>query len=83
MNKKEKQFVEEMQSARGIDFARLGMKVEVSGEIGTIAGMNCRGNLDVVFANQIKMGAHKHNCHPTWDITYYDANGEVIAAYPA
>lgn len=81
MTKKEKQFIEDMQRCRGIDFARIGMMVEMGGDIGTIVGMNRSGNLDVVFANQQKYGKHPHNCHPTWDIAYFDADGKVIADY--
>jgi len=74
-------FIDDMKRTRGIDFARLGMMVEVSGELGTIVGMNSSCNLDVVFANQLKRGKGKHNCHPTWDIAYFDKEGNVIADY--
>lgn len=80
MNKNE-QFVADMIRCRGIDFARIGMQVEVDGDIGTIHGMNSSGNLDVVFANQVKYGKHPHNCHPTWETRYFDADGKVIADY--
>ena len=81
MTKTEKKFVEDMTRCRGMDWVRLGMMVEVSGDIGTIKGTNSSANLDVVFANQQKMGKHKHNCHPTWDIRYFDEAGKVIADY--
>lgn len=81
MTKKEKEFVENMVNRRGIPFAKIGMMVEVSGEIGTIKGMNSSCNLDVVFANILKMGKHKHNCHPTWNIKYFDEKGDVIMDY--
>lgn len=70
-----------MKRCRGIDFARIGMQVEVAGDIGTIVGMNSSANLDVKFANQVKYGKHAHNCHPTWEARYFDAEGKVIADY--
>ncbi|KMJ46663.1 hypothetical protein AB204_02225 [Xenorhabdus khoisanae] len=82
MTKNEKQFVEDMIRQRGIDFVRIGMMVEVYGDIGTITGMNSSANLDVVFANQQKYGKHSHNCHPTANIKYFDNQGKVIASYP-
>ena len=81
MTKKEKQFIADMKRCRDIDFAELGQMVVVMGETGTIKGMNSSGNLDVVFANQLKMGCGKQNCHPTWDIKYFDKTGEVVAEY--
>ncbi|UPY96239.1 hypothetical protein [Pectobacterium sp. 21LCBS03] len=81
MTKKEKQFIDDMIRCRGIDFARIGMMVEVYGDIGTITGMNGSANLDVVFTNQLKYGKHAHNCHPTDRVKYFDADGKVIADY--
>lgn len=78
---KAEQFVADMKRCRGIDFARIGMQVEVAGDIGTIVGMNSSANLDVKFANQVKYGKHDHNCHPTWETRYFDADGKVIADY--
>lgn len=81
MVNKAKQFEESMARTRGITFAKLGMMVEVQGDIGTIAGVNGSANLDVVFANQLKYGKHKHNCHPMYQIKYFDNNGKVVADY--
>lgn len=81
MNKKEKQFVGDMKRRRGIDFAKIGMMVEVDGHIGTIVGMNSSCNLDVIFANQQRFGKSKSNCHPTWKTRYFDKDGNVIADY--
>lgn len=80
---KQQQFIDSMTRCRGIDFARIGMMVEVYGDLGTIVGMNGSANLDVVFANQLKYGKHKHNCHPTCEVKYFDNNGKVIADYTA
>lgn len=78
---KDEQFVADMVRCRGIDFAKLGMMVEVYGDIGTIVGMNGSANLDVVFTNQLKYGKHKHNCHPTCEVKYFDSDGKLIADY--
>jgi hypothetical protein len=75
------QFIADMKRCRGIDFARIGMQVEVDGNMGTIVGMNSGANLDVVFVNQLKFGKGKRNCHPTWQTCYFDAEGTVIADY--
>ena len=78
---KKQQFIADIKRCRGIDFAQIGQMVEVGGDIGTIKGLNDSGNLDIVFANTLKYGIHKHNCHPTWDIKYYDKYGEVIRSF--
>ena len=78
---KAEQFIADMKRHRGIDFAKIGMQVEVDGDIGTIVGMNDSANLDVTFANQQRYGKHKHNCHPTWETRYFDADGSVLADY--
>lgn len=81
MTKRERQFIADMSRCRGMDWVRLGMMVEVDGEIGTIKGMNDSANLDIVFANQLKMGSGEHNCHPQWDICYFNTDGNIIADY--
>ncbi len=81
MTKKEQQFIDDMKRSRDIDFVRIGMMVEVYGELGTVVGMNSSANLDVVFANQLKHGKRKANCHPTEETRYFDALGKVIADY--
>lgn len=75
------QFIADMKQCRGIDFARIGMQVEVDGDIGTIVGMNTRANLEVRFVNELKFGKGVRNCHPTWQTRYFDAEGKVIADY--
>lgn len=80
---KAEQFQASMIRCRGIEFARLGMMVEVDGDMGTIVGMNDSANLDVLFTNQLKYGKHTHNCHPTWNVKYFDETGTVIAHFDA
>lgn len=78
---KAERFIDDMITGRGIEFARIGMAVEVDGGMGTIEGMNSSANLNVRFTNQLKYGKHLHNCHPTWNVKYYDAEGKVIAHF--
>ncbi|HCL4132384.1 TPA: hypothetical protein N2C61_003491 [Pseudomonas aeruginosa] len=83
MTAKEKRFVEELVRTRGqsLGFVRLGMEVSVSGDRGTVVGLNSSANLDVKFANQRKHGKHAHNCHPTYETQYFDESGKLIASF--
>ena len=74
-------FREEMIRCRGIEFAELGMMVEIDGELGTIKGMNANANLNVLYTNQLNHGSHLHNCHPMWKVKYFDKAGVVIAHF--
>ncbi len=74
-------FMEDMIRCRGIEFARLGMMVEIDGDMGTIEGMNSSANLSVRFTNQLKFSKRLHNCHPTWNVKYFDEAGAVIAHF--
>lgn len=78
VTKKEKKFIDDMTRCRGMDWVRLGMMIEVNGDIGTIIGMNASANLDVVFSNQLKYGKTSYNCHPTWETVYFNENGAII-----
>lgn len=80
-NTKADLFIEEMIRCRGIEFARIGMAVEVDGDMATIVGMNSNANLNVQYTNQLKHGKRVHNCHPTWRTKYFGADGEVIAQF--
>ena len=77
MLSKGKQFVNDMIRCRGMDWVRLGMKVEVCGKMGTIRGMNSSTNLDVVFEGK----RYRSNCHPFWETRYFDKKGNVIKDY--
>ena len=66
-----------MKESRGIEFAHLGMKVEVNGKPGVIVGSNSGLNLDVCFN-----GEHwANNCHPWWRVKYFDNKGDLIKEY--
>lgn len=80
-NTKAQIFIEDMIRSRDIEFARIGMMVEVDGEMGTIVGMNNGANLSVQMSNHLKHGKHAHNWHPTWNVKYFDADGKVIAHF--
>lgn len=71
----EKSF-EKMQKFRNLHFAYSGMRVNVAGMWGTIVG-NWKTNLFVLFDGEIE----PHNCHPFWEIAYYDDEGNVIRSY--
>lgn len=73
-------FISEMKRLRGIDFAYLGQHVQVSGRDGIIAGMH-DANLWVRFESNGSNPSHEGNCHPTWDIAYFDESGVVMADY--
>lgn len=62
--------------SRGIEFARIGMKISVDGQMGIIIGANSSCNLDINFGN-----GHKSNCHPHWKTIYYDDEGTIIKSY--
>ncbi|MGQ5528592.1 hypothetical protein [Bacillus sp. CGMCC 1.60114] len=61
---------------RKIEFAYLGMRVEIIGKVGTIVG-NWKTNLYVVFDGD----SNKYNVHPHWEIAYFDENGRVVKEY--
>ena len=56
-----------IKKARGIEFAYIGMRIEVCGKMGTIVGGNDCMNLDVV-----KDGTYyTDNCHPWYKTKYF------------
>lgn len=74
-------FREDLMRTRGIDFAYLGMTVEVQGDRAWIEGLNASANLKVRFEDIEKFGEGTRACHPTWRVTYFDESGVAIAAY--
>lgn len=66
--------------SRGIPFARVGMRVRVGDDMGTIVGHNRSANLNVLFDDGTRYGGEVLNCHPNWKVTYFDEAGEVIEA---
>jgi hypothetical protein len=71
------EYFNHMKQQRDIDFAYMGMRVEVDGKPGIIVGSNMSQNLDVCFD-----GEHwKSNCHPWWRVKYFDSKGNVIKEF--
>lgn len=68
---------ERVKKNRSIPFAFQGMRVEVDGKPGFITGGNMSGNIDVLFDGW----EHVSNCHPHWDIKYFDRKKNVVAEY--
>lgn len=71
--------LEYVKNQRGLSFVKKGMKVQsiYNGKFGVIKGGNSSGNLDVIFDGKKRAD----NCHPTWQMRYFDKNGNVIAEY--
>jgi hypothetical protein len=61
-------------SYRGIEFAHIGMRIQVNGKMGTICGTNSSCNLDVCFDGNNFVT----NCHPNYKTKYYDKAGSLI-----
>jgi len=62
---------------RNVPFARIGMRVEVAGHSGFIAGKNSSANFDVYFTDGPDKG-QTLNCHPNWKMRYFGEDGKVI-----
>ena len=71
-----KESFQNMITARGIEFAKIGMTVEVDGKKGKIAG-NHGHNLLVRY----KKYGKAYNCHPWWRVKYFDKSGNLIKEY--
>lgn len=77
----ERQF-ERMKEARGIPFAFMGQRVLLNsnsrGPIeGTLCGANRSQNLNVLFDGHTNL----ENCHPHYQMAYFDASGAIVADY--
>ena len=71
---------ESVKKHRNIQFAYLGMEVEVCNKKGFIVGGNSALNLDVIF-NFDTSQQYISNCHPWYETVYYDNKGNVLADY--
>jgi len=58
---------------RGVPFVEIGMRVELQGKKGIIKGFNSSANLNVLFDGE----KDETNCHPTWEMIYYNSNGSI------
>lgn len=66
-----------VKNVRGLKFVEKGMQVRVGDKFGVIIGGNDTGNIDVKFNGN----TWSDNCHPTYDIIYFDKDGKVLADY--
>jgi len=66
-----------MKKSRFIEFAKIGMNVEVCGKRGTICGSNGSMNLDICLDGEY----HLRNYHPWWRVVYIDDEGSVIKEF--
>jgi hypothetical protein len=57
---------------RGVPLATYGTEVELRGKRGFIVGVNDSCNFDIKFENGI------FNCHPNYELVYFDDHGNVI-----
>jgi len=71
--------LEYIKNTRGLDFIKVGMKVKNTylNKEGIVKGGNSSGNLDVLFDGENKTA----NVHPTWEMEYYNKEGELIKAF--
>lgn len=67
---------ERMKKHRGIEFAYLGMKVEMSGKKGVIVGYYGMNLLICLDGNW-----WGDNCHPWWRMKYFDNEGNLIKEF--
>ena len=65
---------------RGLPFIRIGMRIEVDGHPGVVAGGNDSDNFDVFFVGGPHCG-QTGNCHPWWMTRYFDRGGKVLAEF--
>jgi len=63
---------------RGVPFAKAGMRLFDVGKAGVIVGHNSSANWDVLFDDGTKWAGQVVNCHPNWEIAYFDDAGNVL-----
>ncbi|MGG1340137.1 hypothetical protein ABE244_06065 [Bacillus toyonensis] len=64
---------EKMCRYRRIEFAYMGMRVQIAGRMATIIGNN-KSDLAVIYDNIPQVFA----ADPCWEVVYFDKNGKVI-----
>lgn len=71
--------IAEVRKHRGMPFLKCGMKVysRHNGLFGKVTGGNQSANINVKFEGR----NYTVNCHPHWQMIYYDKNNNVIAEY--
>ncbi len=71
------QRLEQVRKKRHLPFLRRGLIVDVKGTRGVVTRGKSSLNIQVRFNRE----KQSYNCHPTWETTYYDYNGNIIADY--
>ncbi len=71
------QWLEQVRKKRHLPFLWCGLVVDVDGARGVATRGNSSLNIQVSSSGE----KHSYNCHPTWETTYYDRNGNIIADY--
>lgn len=70
-----------VKNQRGLPFVKKGMRVEIitkdGSKAGKITGGNESGNIDVKFEGT----KYSVNCHPKYNIRYFDNDGNVLAEF--
>jgi hypothetical protein len=66
---------------RGVEFAEIGMRVQVGPDFGVLVKNNASANFDVLFESG-KWAGQELNCHPNWDIKYFAKDGSLIKEFP-
>lgn len=66
----------DVREGRNMPFLRRGMRANMNGRDGAITGGNL-AHLWMRFDGETR----SVNVHPTWQMTFYDKNGRVVADY--
>jgi hypothetical protein len=69
--------ISDFREYRGLPFVKRGMRVEMDGKPGRVAGANSSANLDIIFDGD----NYSQNCHPYWRMKYFGNGGEVIKEF--
>ena len=71
--------IKDFRVSRGMPFVKKGMRVyHIHNErYGRVSGVNNSQNLNITFDGD----NYSVNCHPHWQMQYFDADGKLIAEY--
>ena len=64
-----------VKKAYNLPFLKKGLRVKFDGKMGTVTHADC--HVRVRFDGQ----KHSVRCHPTWEIIYYDEQGNILADF--
>lgn len=69
--------ISDFREYRGLPFVTIGMRVEMDGKPGKVAGVNSSANLNIIFDGD----DYSQNCHPYWRMKYFNKDGQVIKEF--